>query len=177
LRSFDRIPLTQEVKNQEKKSGIDTVKADIALGLDLNGLDSFGHQGVGVAPSPTGDSMDAVQHDTDKTKFQQKILRPKNTRKPTDKSDGLAEIFDWNESTDSKGRQEKLNQVLSTFEKASTNVKVSESVAQHGMMTGENVYDESWNGDASDAVKNFVSEELYIHTKVKSLFSGTDNSS
>jgi phospholipase D1/2 len=176
LRSFDRIPLTQQVKNQEKKSGIDTVKADIALGLDLNGLESFGNQGVGVASSPTGDPMDAIRHETDKGKLQQKILRPKNTKKPAGQTDGLGEMFNWNESTDSKGRQQKLNQVLSSFEGASTGVKVSETIAQHGMMTGENVFDERWNGDESEAVKNFVSEELYIHTKVPLFLTFADNS-
>jgi phospholipase D1/2 len=176
LRSFDRIPLTQQVKNQEKKSGIDTVKADIALGLDLNGLESFGNQGVGVASSPTGDSMDAIRHETDKGKRQQKILRPKNTRKPAGQTDGLDEMFDWNESTDSKGRQQKLNEVLSSYEGASTGVKVNETIAQHGMMTGENVFDERWNGDESEAVKNFVSEELYIHTKVPLFLAFADNS-
>lgn len=43
---------------------------------------------------------------------------------------------------------------------------VSPTIAKHGLMTGEQVSSEVWDGDQQDAVRNFVTEELYIHTKV-----------
>lgn len=164
LRSFDRIPLTQGIVKQEKVSGIDTVKADIALGLELNGLGSFGKQDVSVSSSPTGDPMDYITLDA--TKGARGMRKPVATN-PRSKMNGLSEMFDWNDSTKQEGKKQKLSQVLSSFDNAAQEGKVSETVSQHGMMTGQNVFDEKWDGDEKEAVKNFVSEELYIHTKVK----------
>ena len=65
-----------------------------------------------------------------------------------------------------EGKYHEVNQVLSKYEAAMKPSNVSETVAEHGMMTGKNVYDQGWGGNSSDAVKNFVTEELYIHTKV-----------
>ena len=163
LRSFDRIPLTQQIVNQEHNSGIDTVKADIALSLDLNGLESFGKHDVGVSSLPMGDPMDSLHYGS-KTPS-------KAQRKQATQTNGLSEMFDWNDKTKPAGKQQKLDEVLSNFESAVQEGKVSDTVSQHGMMTGTNVFDERWDGDEKQAVKNFVSEELYIHTKVRSYMS------
>lgn len=163
LRSFGRIPLTQQIINQEQSSGIDTVKADIALALDLNGLESFGKQDVSVSSSPMGDPMDSITYDP---------AHLKANRKQTTTTNGLSEMFDWSEKTKPDGKQQKLNEILTKFENAVQPAgagKVSETVSQHAMMTGTNVFDEGWDGNEQEAVKNFVSEELYIHTKVNTL--------
>jgi phospholipase D1/2 len=158
LRSFDRIPLTPKIINQEHQSGIDTAKADIALGLDLNGLDSFGKQDVRVSSSPTGDSMDSIASHSQRQRGNQGPTTPK--------TNGLSEIFNWSDKTKPEGKQQNVKDVLTNFENAGQEGNVTETISQHGMMTGTNVFDESWDGDQKQAVKNFVSEELYIHTKV-----------
>jgi phospholipase D1/2 len=163
LRSFDRIPLTDGIVKQEQVSGIDTVKADIALGLELNGLGSFGKQDVSVSSSATGDPMDDITLGASKGP---QGVRKLATTMSKSKTSGLNEMFDWNESTKPEGKIQKLSQVLGSFDNAVQEGKVSETVSQHGMMTGENVFDQKWDGDEKEAVKNFVSEELYIHTKV-----------
>jgi oligoribonuclease (3'-5' exoribonuclease) len=152
LRSFDRIALTQEIIDQQRKSGVDAVKADIALDLDLNGVDSIKTDSITVAAAPTGDNLDAVAHQKKKEKHV--------------KEANLESLFAWGRKDDSRDKHQKLSNVLSGFEGAIKDSKVSESVAEHGMMTGQNVYDQTWQGKDQDAVKNFVSEELYIHSKV-----------
>ena len=171
LRSFDRIPLTEGIVKQEQMSGIDTVKADIALGLELNGLGSFGKQDVSVSSSPMGDAMDDVHFDATKGAHGVRKLATTTSRS---KMNGLSEMFDWTDSTEQEGKIQKLNQVLSSFDNAAQEGKVSGTVSQHGMMTGQNVFDEKWTGDEKEAVKNFVSEELYIHTKVNRYLRLTD---
>jgi hypothetical protein len=158
LRSFDRIPLTQQIKDQQTNSGIDAVKADVALGLDLNGLDSFSNEGFAVSSLGTGDSLDDARRQTGKAQA--------GVAAPATNKTGLGEVFGWDEGTDNKTKHEAVNQTLSAFTDAGTKGTVKSSVAQHGMMTGTNVFDEVWNGDPKEAVKNFVSEEVYIHTKV-----------
>ena len=82
----------------------------------------------------------------------------------------LGDLFSWNEKTSTDGKYKQVNQVLSNYESAMTPSGVADSVAEHGMMTGKNVYDQTWGGDSKEAVENFVTEELYIHTKVISLW-------
>ena len=152
MRSFDRIALTQEIIDQQRNSGIDAVKADIALDLDLNGVDTMKSESVTVSAASTGDSLDAVAHGR---KAEKKVREA-----------DLGSLFAWDKKTNSTDKHRKLSQVLSNFERATKDSQVSESVAEHGMMTGQNVYDQTWQGNDQDAVKNFVSEELYIHSKV-----------
>ena len=152
MRSFDRIALTQEIIDQQRNSGIDAVKADIALDLDLNGVDSIKTDSVTVSAAPTGDNLDAVAH---QTKAEKNVKEAK-----------LGSLFAWDKKANSRDKHQKLSQVLSNFEGAIKDSQVSESVAEHGMMTGQNVYDQTWQGNDQDAVKNFVTEELYIHSKV-----------
>jgi hypothetical protein len=157
LRSFDRIPFTQQIIDQEQKSGIDITKADIALSLDQFGLDSFGDDGkVTVSTAPEGDALDFVAH---------------HSKGLTTKKSELAKVddlFSWNERTSDEGKHQKVNQVLSAYEAASVLPKVSPSIAQDAMETGKNVSDRHWTDGEQDAVKNFITEELYIHAKVLS---------
>jgi phospholipase D1/2 len=155
LRSFDRIPYTQQLKDQQTKSGIDSVKADVALGLDLNGLDSFG-EGVAVTNLGTGDSLDRVRHKHD---------NPAPQISPPGKA-GMGGLFGWDDKSDDKTKQAQLDKTLSAFTAAGSKTTVKPSIAEAGMMTGANVSDEQWSGDDQEAVKNFVSEEVYIHTKL-----------
>lgn len=156
MRSFDRIALTQQLIDQEQKSGIDTVKADIALDLDLNGVDRIKDGNVTVSSLANGDSLDAATHHF--------VDNSKNHR---DRK--LGDLFSWNEKTSTDGKYKQVNRVLSDYEGAMTPSGVLDSVAEHGMMTGKNVYDQTWGGDPKEAVENFVTEELYIHTKASSL--------
>jgi hypothetical protein len=166
LRSFDRIPFTQDIINQENNSGISTVKADIALTLDLNGLDSFSDGKVSLSSLPNGDPLDNVSH-RDNVRYHFSGDRRRNTN-----SSNLGAIFSWTDRTNSEGKSQSLKKVLSDFEKGGKDSKVSESIAEQGLMTGKSVSDQTWKGDDKEAVKNFVSEECYIHTKVnESLFS------
>lgn len=163
MRSFDRIALTKEIIAQEQASGVDTVKADIALDLDLNGVDSIKDDSVTVSHLPVGDSLDFLTH-------KKKVAQ-------NSKEDNLGNIFSWNKNANSNDKHAKLNQVLSNYQGAVKESRVSASVAQHGMMTGQNVSEQGWSGDDKDAVKNFVTEELYIHSKVFQYFSLANNSS
>lgn len=152
MRSFDRIALTQEILAQEQASGIDTVKADIALDLDINGIDTIKDDSVTVSHLPVGDSLDFLAH---------KSKPAKNS-----KEDKLGDIFAWNKNANKDAKHQKLNEVLSNFQGAGKTSNVPASVAQQGMMTGQNVSDQTWSGNDQAAVKNFVTEELYIHSKV-----------
>ena len=153
LRSFDRIPLTKQIRQQEAKSGIDTLKADIALDLNLSGLDSIENEHLTVSSVSQGDALDSIAHN--------KAKPPKNGS--IHKFD---DIFHWDKSASPKGKQDKLNEVLSQFQDAGTQAAVSNTIAAEAMETGHNVTEHSWKGDEQEAVKNFVTEELYIHTKV-----------
>jgi hypothetical protein len=157
LRSFDRIPYTQAIKDQQAKSGIDTVKADIAMGMDLNGLDTF-DKGVAVTNLGKGDSLDHVRHKSDSAQSSTTPAAPKKS--------GVSDLFGWDDNTDDKSKQEQLNKTLSAFEGAGSKPTVNPTIAQQGMMTGANVSDEIWSGTDQEAVRNFVTEEVYIHTKV-----------
>jgi len=75
-------------------------------------------------------------------------------------------MMGWDENSDDKGKQAQLDKTLSAFEGAGSDATVKDSVAAHGMMTGANVSDELWSGNDQEAVRNFVSEEVYIHTKL-----------
>jgi hypothetical protein len=151
LRSFDHIALTREIIAQEKASGIDAIKADIALDLDINGIDTIKDDSVTVTHLPTGDSRDFLAHKP----------KPKNF-----KEDKLGDIFAWNKNANKDAKHQKLNEVLSNFQGAGRKSNVPASVAEHGMMTGQSVSDQAWSGDDQSVVNNFVTEELYIHTKV-----------
>jgi hypothetical protein len=153
LRSFDRIPLTQQLLDQEQKSGVDVIKADIALDLNLNGIDRLKDDNVTVSHLGNGDSMDCVAHHH---------AGPSQNHKETK----LGDMFSWTDKTNQDAKYNQLNQVLSAYDGAATKSQVSGTVAEQGMMTGQNVYDQTWTGNSADAVKNFVTEELYIHTKV-----------
>jgi phospholipase D1/2 len=152
LRSFDRISLTNEILHQQYSSGIDSVKADVALSLELQGMDSFSGNTVSFSKSASGDALDSVTH---------------AEQKPTHKeSKELGDIFGWDAGTNVHDKDQKLKKLLSDYEKQGTDAKVSESIADQGMMTGTNVSDQAWAGEGEQAVKNFVTEELYIHAKV-----------
>jgi hypothetical protein len=161
LRSYDRIAFTQQIIDQEHKSGIDTVKADIALDLNLNGIDRVKGEQVTVSALPNGDALDTVAHQADRSKDH--------------KLGQLGDMFSWNDKTDMNSKYQKLNQTLSNFESAVVPSGVTDTVAENAMMTGQNVYDQKWGGNSQDAVKNFVTEELYIHTKVCLHFLGSVN--
>jgi phospholipase D1/2 len=155
LRSYDRIALTQEIVEKEKKSGIDTLKADLALDLDLIGVDKIKNQQVTVSSLAAGDSLDAVAH-SDPHPSKSGDIKP------------FEDLFSWNRTADVQKKNDVLNTVLSRFEQAGSESPVSDSIAEQAMMTGREVWDEKWVGDDKEAVKNFVTEELYIHTKVLS---------
>lgn len=152
MRSFDRIALTQEIIDQVHESGIDATKADIALDLDLNG-DSIQSQSVVISSAANGDALDHVAHQSGKTAKTSMVSK-------------VGDIFAWNSATSTEGKHRKVNQILSSFERSMTESRVSPSIAQHGMMTGSQVSDQYWRGDDQAEVKNFITEELYIHTKV-----------
>jgi hypothetical protein len=152
LRSFDRIALTQEIIAQEQASGINTVKADIALDLDVNGVDSIKDDSVTVSRLPIGDQFDFLVH--------------KENPEKSSREDRLGDMFSWDQDSNPDDKHARLNQVLSDFQGAVKESQVSATIAEQGMMTGQNVFDQGWSGDGQDAVKNFVTEELYIHSKV-----------
>lgn len=153
MRSFDRIPLTQQLVDQEQRSGVDVVKADIALDLSLNGIDRVKDENITVSDLGNGDSMDSVAHHH---------FGPSQNHKEKK----LGDMFSWTDKTNQDAKYKQVSQVLSAYEGAATPSQVSGTVAEQGMMTGKNVYDQTWTGDSADAVKNFVTEETYIHTKV-----------
>ena len=82
-----------------------------------------------VSAVPTGDTLAAVAH---------QIKAQKNV-----KDHNLGSLFAWDGNSNSDDKHHKLNQVLSDFEGAIQDSRVSESVAEHGMMTGQNVFDQT----------------------------------
>ena len=152
MRSFDRIALTQDIIDQQHQSGVNAPVAVIALDLELNGVDFIKDNSFTVSSLPTGDSLDLVAH------------QPKRDSKAENQNLGTA--FSWDGNATSDAKQQHLSQLLSDFQGAAEANHVSGSIAEHGMMTGQNVFDQAWKGDDQAAVKNFVSEELYIHSKV-----------
>jgi len=139
--------------DQEQKSGVDAVKADIALDLDLHGVDRIKDGNVTVSSLANGDSLDGATHHSVNTSQNHKDCK-------------LGDLFAWNDKTSTDGKYKQVHQVLSDYEGAVTPSGVSDSIAEQAMLTGKNVYDQTWGGDSKEAVQNFVTEELYIHTKV-----------
>ena len=153
LRSYDRIALTEDIIDKEKRSGVDTVKADLALDLDLIGVDKIRNERVTVSSLQAGDPLDSVAH------FNSHGSKVGDVRK-------LGDIFSWNDAPDAERKHELLNKVLSRFESAGSESAVPDSIAEQAMMTGRDDLNRDWVGTDNEAVHNFVTEELYIHTKV-----------
>jgi len=166
LRSFDRIAYSQQLKQQEEDSGVDFLQADMALGLNIQKQSNFeltSQTVIGYSPLGAGDALDRVTHE-----IHELTLHDTSTPKKKQKQFSVDEFFGFGKDGNSmKSTEEKVRGVVDQFvAQAGKEDKVDATVAQHALESSRNVIDAGLIGDEKDVVKNFVSEELYIHTKV-----------
>jgi hypothetical protein len=153
LRSFDRIALTPQRLQHLQQAGLDVVSADVALDMKINGHVKDEHgSNVQVMQTPHGDLQGQIVHPPQKsttgTSLQDMFGLERN-----------ATAADVGKAADSAFDN------LTRTEKAPS--MIPPTIADHGLLGGGGQdMSEVWTGDQQDAIKNFVSEELYIHTKV-----------
>ena len=152
MRSFDRIALTPQRLQHLKDAGLDVVSADVALDMKVNGhIKNENISNIQVVQTPNGDLQGNVVH----------------AQKKTSLATSLQDMFGLQKNAST---QDVNNAVESAWNKLTGAGKKpsmeSPTIARHGLMTGKPVSSEVWTGDQQDAIKNFVTEELYIHTKV-----------
>jgi len=144
--------LTPQRLQHLQDAGLDVVSADVTLDMKVNGHIKNQHvSNVQVVQTPNGDLQGNVVHTPEKTSLATSLQEMFNLRK-------TASAQDVNNAVESA-----WNKLTGAGKKPSM---VSPTIAQHGLMTGKQVSSEVWVGDQQDAIKNFVTEELYIHTKV-----------
>jgi phospholipase D1/2 len=163
LRSFDRIAMSQQLKRQENETGITFLQADLALGLDIqhnSDLVLSPQTLIGYSPLPAGDALDLITHN-----LQKLMLHGTLPPELKAKQSSVEDFFGFHKN--GKSTADKVHDVVEQFcAEAAAQDEVDWTVAQHALESKETAIDLEWVGDERDAVKNFVSEELYIHSKV-----------
>ena len=151
LRAWGEIPLTPEYLAHEREAHDQVIKADIAYALDMMGLDAFDDEKtVRVSTCALGDELDATVHAVEH-----------GGGKESEAVD-LATLFSWDEDASDVAKQQRLEQVLMQYP---TTDDENEQVQMFDK-GGADKTNTDGTSDGSGSVKNFVTEELYIHAKV-----------
>ncbi|WWC65686.1 uncharacterized protein I303_108307 [Kwoniella dejecticola CBS 10117] len=144
LRSYDRInnPKTR-IKRMEEKSGVSFHEAQVALAKVYVGSDDVGGgQDETVNIEQPHDQTDGVDQINKKDTVQKAIKLPKTI----DDAKDIIERFQNGRSNDDK--------------------HVSDNVGQHAMQDKTSLSEEQWDGTDEDELASYVSEILYIHSKL-----------
>jgi hypothetical protein len=151
LRAWGEIPLTPEYLAHEREAHEQAIKTDIAYALDIMGLDAFDNgKSIRVSKCALGDELDATVHHVGHAGKESEAVE-------------LAKLFNWDEDASDMTKQQKLEQVLTQY------LTVDDDDEQFQMLGKESTDRKESTDAASGSVKNFVTEEVYIHAKV-SLF-------
>jgi hypothetical protein len=153
LRSFDRIALTPQRIQHLQQAGLDIVSADVALDMKVNGHIKDEHvSNVQVVQTPLGDLQGQIIHP------------PKKATKGT----SLQDMFGLEKNASAADVEKAVDSAWDKLTGApKTPSMIPPTIAKHGLLgeSGEDM-SEIWTGDQQNAIRNFVTEELYIHTKV-----------
>ncbi|KAJ6550871.1 phospholipase D [Mycena vulgaris] len=145
LRSYDRInaPLSTYIQQIEEKAGVKYHEAQVALARQWIGTDGDGSQKEVTLSLPV-ETTEGLVH-TDKTP-------PKTETVPIPESEDAA------------------RRVIERFEAAAREVRgdedVADNVAQHMLHDRTSLLEEKWLGSEQEELDGYVSELLYIHTKL-----------
>ncbi|KAJ7482689.1 hypothetical protein FB451DRAFT_1235871 [Mycena latifolia] len=145
LRSYDRInaPLSTYIQAIEEKSGVKFHAAQVALARQWIGDDSDGSQKEVTLALPVATKEGLVV---------------------SDKTEAKTETVPIPESEDA------AREVIERFERAAREVRgdedVADNVAQHMLHDRTSLMEEKWLGTEQEELDAYVSELLYIHTKL-----------
>ncbi|KAK7028554.1 phospholipase [Favolaschia claudopus] len=145
LRSYDRInaPLSSYIQKIENKSGVKYLQAQVALARQWIGTDLAGDQKEVTLQVPVATTEGIVVSD-------------KNPPKP--------ESYPIPESADA------AREIIERFEAAAKSIRgdepVADNVAQHMLSDRTSLLEEQWLGTEQEELDSYVSELLYIHTKL-----------
>ncbi|TFK72278.1 phospholipase D [Pluteus cervinus] len=148
LRSYDRInaPLETFIKGMEQNSGVRFVEAQVALA----------RQWVDGDPLT---SQKEVQ-----------LILPQETSEAIVVSDKNAANGPKTETVPLPASNEEARRIIERFEHGASSLrgdeKVSDNVAQHMLSDKTGLLDEIWLGTEQEELNSYVSELLYIHTKL-----------
>ncbi|KAJ6535117.1 hypothetical protein B0H19DRAFT_1185017 [Mycena capillaripes] len=144
LRSYDRInaPLSTYISEIEQTGGVKYHEAQVALARQWVGNDSDGQKEVTLTlPVETSESI---------------VI--------SDKTPPKTETIKLPESVDA------ARQIIERFEAAAKRVRgdedVADNVAQHMLSDRTSLLEEKWLGTEQEELDAYVSELLYIHTKL-----------
>jgi phospholipase D1/2 len=140
LRTFDRInaPIQTLIKQMEANSGVNFLDAQVALAREWIGPDMLPKEGVSVIlPQETKEAI--VVEGSEKTT---KIAVPQS--------------------------EEQARQIIAQFESGAprADAAVSDSVCSHRLQDVTSLLDEKWLGTDQEELDSYVSELLYIHSKL-----------
>ncbi|TFK95611.1 phospholipase D/nuclease [Pterulicium gracile] len=154
LRSYDRInaPMPTFINQMEENSGVRFHEAQVALSRLLIGTSQTDQREVTLAvPEPMMHGL--VEGGTAGHKTGEG-----NTQKPNTITIPIPESEDA------------AREIIERFERGAEGVRgdeeVSDSVAQHMLGDRTGLKDEKWLGTEEEELKSYVSELLYIHTKL-----------
>ncbi|WWD04171.1 hypothetical protein V865_002237 [Kwoniella europaea PYCC6329] len=144
LRSYDRINNPKAaIKRMEERSGISFHEAQVALAkVYVGSEDVAGGQDETVNIEQPHDQTDGVDQINKKDTVQKAIKLPKTI----DEAKQIIERFQNGRSNDDK--------------------HVSDNVGQHALQDTTSLVDEQWDGTEEEELACFVSEILYIHSKL-----------
>ncbi|OCF61802.1 phospholipase D [Kwoniella mangroviensis CBS 10435] len=144
LRSYDRINNPKAaIKRMEERSGVTFHEAQVALAKVYVGSDDVaGGQDETVNIEQPHDQTDGVDQINKKDTVQKAIKLPKTI----DEAKQIIERFQNGRSNDDK--------------------HVSDNVGQHALQDTTSLVDEQWDGTEEEELACFVSEILYIHSKL-----------
>ena len=176
LRSFDRIAITEKLLDRAKISNIGLKEADLALDDQMTGQ---GDSGRDFAVTPRGDPMTIVTKRADED--------PSTAKPLQDEIAGGNELDTAHtDSTTHKGA-ESSKILVEAYSGAAEAEIVPATIAGYAMEASGDVSDRGnphrtrsksdWIASDINPVQNFVSEELYIHSKVYLLTNPTNGRS
>ncbi|WWC93003.1 uncharacterized protein L201_007967 [Kwoniella dendrophila CBS 6074] len=144
LRSYDRINNPkQAIKRIEEKSGVTFHEAQVALAKVYVGSDDVGGgQDETVNIEQPHDQTDGVDQINKKNTVQKAIKLPKSI----DDAKQIIERFQNGRNNDDK--------------------HVSDNVGQHALQDKTSLLEEQWDGTDEEELECYVSEILYIHSKL-----------
>ncbi|KAF8900846.1 hypothetical protein CPB84DRAFT_1836517 [Gymnopilus junonius] len=143
LRSYDRINAPQGfIKQMEENSNVKFSEAQVALAREWVAGDELTHQKEVTLVVPQEESL--VPADKSKPQATEKVPIPAD--------------------------ENSAREVIATFQSGADNLRsdeaVSDNVAQHMLADKTSLFEEQWLGTEEEELKAYISELLYIHSKI-----------
>ncbi|KKA29605.1 hypothetical protein TD95_000713 [Thielaviopsis punctulata] len=139
LRSYDRLPRTQRVMNAEKVSGV-----------------SYSEVQRGAAEQVMAEGLHPKESEWHGQKYYESLKEHNPASSRRSSTEQVAESI---------LAKEKFEKAMADSRVEGENI-VSPTVAHLAMYKQSNVLDEHWPDDPKEEVRNWIQEELYIHSKL-----------